>query len=442
MTQHAAASCNQHLAQNYRLRHRVVTVATAAMLWLGIASAAFAITVIEFYNNILDHYFITADANEAAAIDSGSAGPGWTRTGDTFNVGGSSPVCRFYGSQSPGPNSHFYTVSASECAQLKQLQATTPAIQKRWNFESLDFVTTTPANGVCPSGTEPVYRAYNNGFARGVDSNHRITPNPASIQQVVNRGWISEGVVMCGATAASVAAIAQFWQQAAGVWVATQGGQAAPVVFRFNLSGGYTMGYWGAASTADGTKPGLERGTIAYDPLTGHFTGIVSQDTNGTAGLSNPSPAELLQTIAIVGADLVVRQPDGTEVNRLQRVANNPGSIVGAWALDTVSDLRAQIFVFFADGRYLMIDPVGDTEPTRCGGPGIEYGTYTWAGASGTLTITGVSIDTNGCAGLNDATKVPGNLFQGVQSISGIALAADGSTLTADATTVLFRVSQ
>jgi len=36
--------------------------------------------VVEFYNTNLDHYFITADPNEAAQIDGGSAGPGWSRT--------------------------------------------------------------------------------------------------------------------------------------------------------------------------------------------------------------------------------------------------------------------------------------------------------------------------------------------------------------------------
>ena len=45
--------------------------------------------------------------------------------------------------------------------------------------------------------TAPVYRAYNNGFARGVDSNHRFSIDVASIQEVVMRGWINEGVVMC-----------------------------------------------------------------------------------------------------------------------------------------------------------------------------------------------------------------------------------------------------
>ncbi|MCE9550285.1 MAG: hypothetical protein K8R50_04675 [Betaproteobacteria bacterium] len=153
--------------------------------------------VVEFYNTNLDHYFITADTSEAASIDGGSSGPGWIRTGNSFKSGGSTPVCRFYGSQVPGPNSHFYTSSGSECDGLKQLQAITPSTQKRWNFESLDFISTLPTNGICPSETVPVYRAYNNGFARGVDSNHRISTATAAIQEVVARGWIDEGIVMC-----------------------------------------------------------------------------------------------------------------------------------------------------------------------------------------------------------------------------------------------------
>ena len=51
--------------------------------------------------------------------------------------------------------------------------------------------------GVCPANTVSVFRAYNDGFSRKVDSNHRITSNAASIQEVVARGWINEGVVMC-----------------------------------------------------------------------------------------------------------------------------------------------------------------------------------------------------------------------------------------------------
>jgi hypothetical protein len=95
--------------------------ATSAFLARYDLSGAFtSLPIVEFYNTNLDHYFITADASEAAGIDGGSAGPGWIRTGNSFKSGGSTPVCRFYGSQVPGPNSHFYTASASEYDGLKQ----------------------------------------------------------------------------------------------------------------------------------------------------------------------------------------------------------------------------------------------------------------------------------------------------------------------------------
>ncbi len=184
---------------NYHVDGRVRLVRGGASLasFDTLAVPAALASVVEFYNTSLDNYFITANASEAAAIDSGGAGPGWIRTGNSFKSGGSASVCRFYGSQSPGPNSHFYTVDPGECESLKQIQASTPATQPRWNFETLDFVSTPSVNGACLGGTAPVYRAYNNGNARGVDSNHRITSSLAAIQQVVARGWSNEGVVMC-----------------------------------------------------------------------------------------------------------------------------------------------------------------------------------------------------------------------------------------------------
>lgn len=153
---------------------------------------AYSATVVEYYNPDLDNYFITADPGEQTFIDGGSVG-NWQRTGNTFPTGGPSQVCRFYGS-AVGPNSHFYTADAEECAFLKSIY--NPAA-KSWKFESNDFNITKASNGVCPSDLFPVYRAYNNGSARGVDSNHRITNNLASIQEVASRGWNNEGIVMC-----------------------------------------------------------------------------------------------------------------------------------------------------------------------------------------------------------------------------------------------------
>ena len=153
--------------------------------------------VVEFYHAGLDHYFITADPDEAAAIDGGGAGSGWARTGNSFKSGGAAAVCRFYGSPyAPGPNSHFYTVSVAECEEVKRIAAASGG-GARWNFESFDFLSGPPLNQGCAAGTVPVYRAYNDGFRQGRDSNHRITSNPPAIQQVVARGWIAEGIVMC-----------------------------------------------------------------------------------------------------------------------------------------------------------------------------------------------------------------------------------------------------
>jgi hypothetical protein len=169
----------------------------AASAKAAVASA----NVVEYYHAGLDNYFITADPVEQAAVDAGAAGA-FLRTGNEFPPGGTNQVCRFYGNTNInpatggfyGPNSHFYTADPQECANLKA-QFTPDA--KSWKFESNDFLTTPAVNGACPANLLPVYRAYNNGFARGVDSNHRITANHAAYLQTVAAGWIGEGIVMC-----------------------------------------------------------------------------------------------------------------------------------------------------------------------------------------------------------------------------------------------------
>jgi hypothetical protein len=158
--------------------------------------------VIEFHNAILDHYFLTAGAAEAQAIDRGGAGPGWSRTGLTFKSGGDVPVCRFHGSAlPPGPNSHFFAFDGSECEGLRDIDIL-PGDPRRgsvksWHFEGFAFFITIPTITGCPAFTMPVYRAYNNGSMRGVDSNHRLTTDAAVIRAMVARGWVDEGVVMC-----------------------------------------------------------------------------------------------------------------------------------------------------------------------------------------------------------------------------------------------------
>lgn len=159
--------------------------------------------VVEYFNADLDNYFITANPAEQAIVDSGAVGR-WQRTGNAFRSAGPAQVCRFYGNAATntasgrpyGPNSHFYTIDQHECDGLK---AVFDAGAPSWRFESLDFSAAAFDGTHCAAGTVPVYRAYNNGQARGIDSNHRITTNRTAVDQVVARGWIDEGVVMCAA---------------------------------------------------------------------------------------------------------------------------------------------------------------------------------------------------------------------------------------------------
>jgi len=151
-----------------------------------------AVLVYEFYNTTLKHYFRTSSAAEAEAIDHGSAGPGWVRTGDNFFAyvaGSNSPgsdVCRFY---TFGANSHFYTAFADECASLKSPSS-------GWVYEGLSFRIQLPTAAGCPAGTTPVHRLYNNRFAFN-DSNHRFTTLASEIPRLQAEGWIYEGLAFC-----------------------------------------------------------------------------------------------------------------------------------------------------------------------------------------------------------------------------------------------------
>ena len=63
-------------------------------------------------------------------------------------------------------------------ASQPQLAENNPAVH-----ESLDFSASPVVAGACSAGTVPVYRAYNTGSSRGIESNHRITTNRTAIGQ-------------------------------------------------------------------------------------------------------------------------------------------------------------------------------------------------------------------------------------------------------------------
>jgi hypothetical protein len=168
------------------------------LLALGsVAPAAAALPVVEFYNALLDHYFITINAAEALGIEQGAAGPGWHRTARVFGAYADAagapqdalPVCRFYGNVAAGgPNSHFYTADPAECAAVK--------LDHGWIFEGIAFFVRLPVAGGCAGDTVPVLRNYNRRFAQG-DSNHRYATDRALHDEMAAIGWVAEGAVFC-----------------------------------------------------------------------------------------------------------------------------------------------------------------------------------------------------------------------------------------------------
>jgi photosystem II stability/assembly factor-like uncharacterized protein len=156
------------------------------------------VPVIEFHHAALDHYFMTANAAEASAIDAGSAGPGWARTGLTFSAWqwpkdapvDAAQVYRYYGTPGRGPNSHFYTAAPTEIAAV--------SADPGWSLENATAfnVRLPAAQGRCVDGGTPVHRAYNDRYARN-DSNHRYSTSLAALQPMTARGWLVEGVTFC-----------------------------------------------------------------------------------------------------------------------------------------------------------------------------------------------------------------------------------------------------
>ncbi len=171
-----------------------------ALLSGGACSASAAeptATAVEYYNASLNHYFMTASADEKAILDANIAFPGWARTGVEFSAYASAaddaaalPVCRFFGTPGVGPNSHFYTSDSSECAITKQ--------NPDWIYETIAFyipVPTVNGTGTCSGVTQPVYRSFYPGGLT-VNSNHRFLPDLTMHEKMAGSSLL-EGIAMC-----------------------------------------------------------------------------------------------------------------------------------------------------------------------------------------------------------------------------------------------------
>jgi hypothetical protein len=148
---------------------------------------------VEYYYAGWNMYFVTALPDEIAALDAGAFGSVWTRTGQQFNVyalegapTSSSTVWRFFGTMFDPKSSHVYTANEAE------YNALVSGAIAGWQLEGPVFSTPLPAdNGMCPAGTIPVYRLYNNGM--GGAPNHRFITDANEFAQMLADGWIPEG---------------------------------------------------------------------------------------------------------------------------------------------------------------------------------------------------------------------------------------------------------
>jgi hypothetical protein len=150
--------------------------------------------VIEYYAREAKRFFMTARADEQAALN--ARPDAFVATGMQFAVEEAKvfstdptrvPVCRFYAPPvAGGSNSHFFG-SGSDCVALKRFASL--------RYEGLDFRAGTAVAGSCPATLpQPVYRLFNSV------GNHRYVVSEARRNEMRAAGWLDEGVAFCSSS--------------------------------------------------------------------------------------------------------------------------------------------------------------------------------------------------------------------------------------------------
>lgn len=206
------------------------------------------------------------------------------------------------------------------------------------------------------------------------------------------------------------------------VWVGSFDNGTFVAVQRVGPNGDYLEAEIGVSE--GGGMSGMEYGRVLATAVDGRgfkLAPVIEIDTNGTWGLSHLSACE---RVAVAGGQLTYLEAPASCVTEssgaLSKADNDPNGIVGVWALGSATQVKTQTILFWANGKFLMIDPIGDTE-NNCGGPGVEYGNYSYDATTKAFKVVSVTVDTNGCAGLSE----PGRLAN-----FNLTFGANGSTAT------------
>jgi uncharacterized protein (DUF1800 family) len=176
-------------------QHARFALSALALALLNTAQAADpSLTVTEFYAPANKRYFMTAYPEETASLNANNNASGWYPTGISFKAfkanegAGATAVYRFY---SPTANTHFYTSNVPEAEGLRTDKV-------NWRDEGVAYYLNVAAAAGCADTQVPIYRVYNDGFAKKVPVNHRFTPDLTIMQkQATANKEILEGLAFC-----------------------------------------------------------------------------------------------------------------------------------------------------------------------------------------------------------------------------------------------------
>ena len=174
--------------------------------------------MVEYYHASLDHYFVTPIASEIEALDAGRPS-GWARTGHTFAAWptaaaagaiAANPVCRFYIPPDKG-NSHFFSASPDECAEVLRKVATDPNFAGYVQETTSAFFAALPnaVTGACVHSVPWPCTVCGTGAAMRTIATRRTA---ACATEMIARGWVPEGygpegVAMCTPPDAAVSVV-------------------------------------------------------------------------------------------------------------------------------------------------------------------------------------------------------------------------------------------
>ncbi|MCC6197414.1 MAG: hypothetical protein IT518_23425 [Burkholderiales bacterium] len=349
----SADSQSQALA--YRGNAMAVLRKLLALLLISIASGVGAqgrlVEVVEFYNQKLDHYFISSLQGDIEALDSGRLA-GWARSGYTFKAydapaSGMSPVCRFYIPPAAG-DSHFYSASPSECAEVLQkfpaFVYESPAVM----YAGLPDL----ASGACPAGSTPVYRLWN----QRADSNHRYTTDTSVRSTMVARGYVPEGYGPDGVAMCAPSPVQRFEVTLAPATVLLRPGETREVYVTVRSRGGFSAP---VGLEIAGLPPGVEQQLAASSLTVGPALQTTTLRLTGGAAAAptaNEANASVKATDAGgigISAPLIVEiaAADDPDAARLATVADVERRLIDLRSQGLASAALVQAIAAFMQAR-------------------------------------------------------------------------------------------